>query len=349
MASLEKGNAKAISRESGFSLSTVTKVLGGNARKYHISQKTEKIIRDTAVKMGYLPNISASTMRRGISPDIGIICRVTTERNQIISGILQTAIKYDLGVKIFELDKLDAAFEGITRNQIRKIISFSVEHDLREKIAAICKEHHYDLVFIYEHGIGNFPAVNVDVYNSYKEMVHRMLELGHRRIAYVCAKHRDVYFLDEGHRGYEDAFREYGLTPDPALCICREDREECVNRLLDLPEGKRPTAFCCVADPYAMMVERCILKKGFRVPEDISVTGFGKFGMEQFAYSPLTTIDNGFQTLGEVAAEVLLGHPVPYPKSEHGVYLIPGKIVLRESLTEVRKNKTGKEKKGKVR
>ena len=85
------------------------------------------------------------------------------------------------------------------------------------------------------------------------------------------------------------------------------------------------------------------------VPEDISVTGFGKFGMEQFAYSPLTTIDNGFHTIGEVAAEVLLGHPVPYPKSEHGVYLVPGKIVMRESLTEVRKNKTGKEKKGKVR
>ena len=332
----ETGNAKAISRESGYSLSTVAKVLGGNARQYHISERAEQIIRQVAKKMKYQPSVSASTVRRGISPDIGIICRINSSRNQIIGGIMQQAAQYDLGVKIFDFDNLEAAFEGIARNQICKIISFSVEHDLREKIAAVCRERQYHLVFIYEHAVDEFPAVNVDVYNSYKSIVLRMLELGHRRIAYVCARHRDVFFLNEGHRGYEDAFRQFGLTPDPALCICREDREEYVNRLLDLPSGKRPTAFCCVSDDYAMIVERCILKKGFRIPEDISVTGFGKLGLEEFAFSPLTTVDNGFQEIGEIAVKVLLGYPVQANSSENGVYLIPGKIILRESLGKVK-------------
>ena len=62
-----------IAKKTGFSPTTVSRVLSGNASKYRISKKTEKIIQTTANELNYIPNDSARNLRTGRSKTIALI------------------------------------------------------------------------------------------------------------------------------------------------------------------------------------------------------------------------------------------------------------------------------------
>ncbi len=321
---------KDVALNTGYSLSTVMKVLGGNAEKYQIRPETVTRIREVARELGYQRSISASTMRRGVSPTIAVIGSVDSIRTQIVSGILKEASRNNFGMRIYDQKNLDETFDEIFRSQIQYIISMSVPDDLRRRTAELSRARGYKLVFIYENGVDEFPAVNVETYAAAKLVVGYLAGLGHRRIAYICAEHRRK-FIGELHQGYLDGLRQEGLTPEPAWTACREDRADAIREMLELPLEKRPTAFFCIADDYAMLAQRCILKHGLRIPEDISVFGFGNFELAEFAYSSQSTVYNAYSEIGETACKVLLGKKCEIKIADHGVYRVPARLILRDS------------------
>ena len=62
-----------ISKKSGFSVSTVSRVLHGSSSKSKISKATSEVIRNIAREMGYHPNLLAQSLRLSRTRDIGII------------------------------------------------------------------------------------------------------------------------------------------------------------------------------------------------------------------------------------------------------------------------------------
>lgn len=63
---------KDIAERTGFSLSTVSIVLRGDAEKRHISPSTQKKILDCAREVGYMPNVSARRLRSETEPSNSI-------------------------------------------------------------------------------------------------------------------------------------------------------------------------------------------------------------------------------------------------------------------------------------
>ena len=66
-------NIQDIANESGFSITTVSRVLNGKADKYRISKKTQEIIKEIATKLNYVANEHARNLRTGVSQTIALV------------------------------------------------------------------------------------------------------------------------------------------------------------------------------------------------------------------------------------------------------------------------------------
>ncbi len=58
----QKSNIVDIAEKSGFSITTVSRVLNGKADKYRISKDTQQKIKATAEELNYVPNESARNL-----------------------------------------------------------------------------------------------------------------------------------------------------------------------------------------------------------------------------------------------------------------------------------------------
>ena len=68
-----KNNIFSISERTGYSPSTVSRVLSGKAQKYRISQKAVAIITEEADRSHYRPNIVAQSLRMQRTNIIGLL------------------------------------------------------------------------------------------------------------------------------------------------------------------------------------------------------------------------------------------------------------------------------------
>lgn len=70
---IEKVSIVDIAKISGFSTTTVSRVLNGKAKQYRISEKSQKKIEEVAKEMNYIPNHFAANLRTGKSKTIALI------------------------------------------------------------------------------------------------------------------------------------------------------------------------------------------------------------------------------------------------------------------------------------
>lgn len=104
-----------------------------------------------------------------------------------------------------------------------------------------------------------------------------------------------------------------------------------------------PTVVVTANDTQAIGAARALHEHGIRIPQDVSLVGFGDMsGMDNF-YPPLTTVHPHFDQLGTLAMRevlALLGegpHPF-FRESLHGAGLVPATVMKRRSLAQARVN-----------
>src|SRR5690606_29666038 len=76
---------KTLANITGFSTTTVSRVLNGTYKKYRVSEKTAVIIHAEAKKLGYIPNQAAVNLRLKRNQSIGLI--VPSLANPFFSNI----------------------------------------------------------------------------------------------------------------------------------------------------------------------------------------------------------------------------------------------------------------------
>jgi LacI family transcriptional regulator len=150
--------------------------------------------------------------------------------------------------------------------------------------------------------------VRVDHRVGAAEATRHLLDLGHRRIAYVAG---DVGHADarDRLRGYRDALAEAGVVEDPRLVVLDGTfetgaGEAAVEGLLD--DGVAFTAVFAANDQLAAGVQLGLSRRGLRVPDDVSLVGFDDAPSSEFTTPPLTTVRQDLHEIGIAAAEGLL-------------------------------------------
>ena len=150
-------------------------------------------------------------------------------------------------------------------------------------------------------------SVRTDARQGGALAVRHLLELGHRRIAFIHGPQRLAHARERLEGGLL-ALAEAGLQPRPVWqCPSSFDFAggwNAARALLTLLE--RPTAFCCSNDAMAVGALAGLHALNLRVPHDVSVTGFDDVPLAAYAIPPLTTVTQPYDAMAATALTILL-------------------------------------------
>lgn len=104
-------------------------------------------------------------------------------------------------------------------------------------------------------------------------------------------------------------------------------------RLMDLPDGQRPTAFV-LGDPAALPLARELQKRGFKIPEDVSIMGIDNLSAGSLYNPPLTSIDVCQREVSETAVAMVVSRIVNPDQRCQKVFISP-EVVERESVADL--------------
>jgi LacI family transcriptional regulator len=177
-------------------------------------------------------------------------------------------------------------------------------------------------------------SLSVDNYGGARLAMQHLLDLGHRRIAYVSgllAPQAERDDASERLRGYHESLQEAGVPP-PSSYLQHGDYsprsgEEATLALMRLPSP--PTAIFAAGDAMAVAVIHALQDLGLRVPDDVSVVGFDDLPYFRGLRPALTTVRQPLDLLGARAVQMLVtlaeGQPSPLPPP------FPTELIVRDS------------------
>jgi DNA-binding LacI/PurR family transcriptional regulator len=153
-----------------------------------------------------------------------------------------------------------------------------------------------------------FGSVETEHGKGMTAAVEHLVELGHRRIAFVggLAEHEHV-------QARLDCWRATlaGAGLEPGRVVHAEPSGVAADRALE----EHPTAVACTSDVLALAVVAAARERRLAVPEDVSVTGFDDSPLAALSSPPLTSVRVDYAEFGEAAAAALLaaigGEPAP--------------------------------------
>ncbi|GAA3337956.1 LacI family DNA-binding transcriptional regulator [Curtobacterium pusillum] len=168
-----------------------------------------------------------------------------------------------------------------------------------------------------------FPAVRREYEHGIDDLVHYLADLGHTRIAHV-AGNDDMLHGHARREQFERTAEALGVravvTPTD---FSPEAGASATEDLLGTDPRDRPTAIVYGNDPMAIAGMAVAQRLGFRVPDDVSISGLDGSQIGRHVYPALTTLDNDPAEWGRVVAATLLD-------------LVDGKDPVDRTLTPAR-------------
>jgi DNA-binding LacI/PurR family transcriptional regulator len=277
-----------------------------------VNAQTAAKIRKIADEAGY----RASAVARGLvtrrTRTIGLVVTTVADpfASEVVCGIEQTA--NDHGYSVFLADsnadpvREKKVVQAFAERRVDGIIVTSSR--VGALYLPLLAEMMVPIVLVNDQHPGAFVhSVMIENLDGMRAIAAHLIELGHRRIAYLGD--RFGYQSDvERFAGYREALRAAGIPDMPDLAVHGEGKAEAameaMEKLLTLADP--PTAVCCYNDMTALGAMRQIRAHGLRVPEDISVAGFDDLFFAQYTQPPLTTVRQPMRRMGQLAMESLI-------------------------------------------
>jgi DNA-binding LacI/PurR family transcriptional regulator len=189
--------------------------------------------------------------------------------------------------------------------------------------------------------------VTSDNYAGACAAVKHLVELGHRRIAFLSRPILQLLTVSERLRGYQDTLRNADLTPLEPWLVGPADQDmeiestvrgsgdvvsqeiEQIVRYLQLPQ--RPTAIFAMNDMMTLQVARAARRVGLRIPDDLSLVGFDDESIVNTRLDvQLTTVAQDGFAMGKRAAELLVERIEGYEGPPRGE-VVPTQLRVRAS------------------
>jgi DNA-binding LacI/PurR family transcriptional regulator len=173
-------------------------------------------------------------------------------------------------------------------------------------------------------------SVKVDCRAGAAEMTAHLIEAGHRSIGFLWGSDPATE-TQQMLNGYRNTLKASGIRVREALIQKAENSiEGGYIGAKKLIAASKPDAIFATSDEMAFGAMDALKDAGFRVPEDIAVTGFGNNRMCNLMDPKLTTVELPFRKMGIYGARVLFDLIDGEEKEERHIVL-RSKLRIRKS------------------
>lgn len=177
----------------------------------------------------------------------------------------------------------------------------------------------------------NIPSVDANNIDGAFRAVDYLASLGHRRIAFINGHMKSKYSIDRlvGYckaleKNHLAFYGEFIWEGDFTQQSCYEG----MRKLLSMPQS--PTAVLVINDFGALGALKATKEMAFRVPEDVSIVGFGDVPFSSMIIPALTTVREPYREMGYEAVSMLL-KIIQGKRLSKKSLILPVELVIRDS------------------
>lgn len=336
MAQKKKVRLSDIAAKLNISTVTVSKAL---ADKEGVGDELRQQIKDVAEQMGYQVKKSGHTSTgRTVTGNIGILIpsRFFSPNVSFYWHIFNTLSTELLGRGYYSIMELlssdDEQAHALPRllsdNKVDGLIILGQTSDAY--LEELNKKYQNFILFDFYSAKLQYDSVSNDNYFCSYLMTDYVISQGHKKIRFV-GNFGATTSISDRFMGFQKAMLENQLNCQPDDIINDRDENGTLIKISLPPVKNMPTAFVCNSDETAANLILALEEKGYKVPQDISVTGFDNYLPQKQTEVELTTVYIKPEDSTRVAAELIINKITgqPYIKGRH---LVSGSLVIRNSV-----------------
>ena len=308
---MKKETLSSIAARTGYSITTVSRVLNGNAEKYRISKATCDAVIKEAQRCNYSSNYSSGLLNTYSKS--GLIALFIPSISYPFFADLASVMVAELkksGYTTIVIDTLEN--ENYLNEDIRSMIARHVEGIIVAPIGQTPEA--------LEHFASQVPVVVIDRYfedtslsyvsiNNYqggRMGTLKLLAHGHKKIALLQGLH-DLITNRERVRGYRDTMIAEGLE-DEMIIVGNDFSTEngYLETKLLLQMENRPTAIFTMSISILIGALKAINEAGLKIPEDLSIITFDENIYMDYLSPAVDRIRQPIRDMAVLTSKILL-------------------------------------------
>ena len=332
---------KDVAKMADVSISTVSRVINDSKP---VSPEARRRVLHAIDVLDYKPNEVARSLVTKKSNLIGVIVEDIGLNfiSRILQGLEEVGKMYNYDILLsssYKDLKTEVKFANLLlQKQVEGIIVVSnmqnpkLEYKLEEAtIPHVLINNFYQ--------VEKFQA-SIDFEKASKNMVELLMKKGHKKIASLAVK-KDIDRTLERFKvkGYEKAMEEHNLKKVQLFVDGwqSENIEKEKEKIIKTIKEENITAIFTTYDTLAINLINVLYDNGIKVPEDVSVTGFGGGYLSSIYRPRLTTVKMPYYDIGAISIRQILKTISNKEKEIKGEgVLLPIRILERESVKEIK-------------
>lgn len=329
-----------VAEAAGVSVSTASRALLDKGQAYRISERTVQAIKQQAERLGFQHNATARSLQSQRSGLIGVV--VPDVANPFFAAITKevTLRAESQGLSVLLADSRES-----TSVEVKLLPQL---HSRRVEGLVVCpvglsKDHLEELdasgipLVIVDRCFANTSMISVmsDNRSGAKLGVDQLLSHGHRVVG--CVQGLPGTLPNEMRLSeIRKQLNARGIRLTDSLVAGRNFTEqsgyEAAMQLLQ----RRPdiTALFALCSPSAFGAMRAAEQLNRKIPENLSLITFDHSPAADLLRSPLTTISQDVEQLGQLAATLLVDQLITRKKTRTKKHVIPVRMVVRQSVAK---------------
>lgn len=329
---------KDVAKIANVSVATVSRVINGSKP---VSEEVKERVLKVIEEMSFKPNLMARGLAKKKSNMIGVIITDITNVyfGELVAAIEKTANFYNYSTILcsshIDENKEIENFNLLKEKGVDGII-FTLHKKVQQRVLDFIENTDIPTISLDKYCKGTV-SISVDNYKEMYHMTKYLISIGHRNIGYLGGDSAIDTTGNLRYEGHRKALSEANINLKPSMFVdgdfTIESGYNACEKLLMFND--QISAIVCVCDEMAFGAINCLIDKGLRVPEDISVTGFDDILLCKFTRPRLTTVHQPITEIGELATKTLIGNISKGKKKSEKLILLKGGLVIRDSTKHI--------------
>lgn len=299
----KKLTIKEIAELSGVGKSTVSRFFNDGYVSESVREKIEKVI----LKYNYEPNLFARGIKARNNRFVGVIvpCLDSTITSTILMQLdnrlrelgyvpLIINTNHDITLELANL-------ENLSRLNVEGIVLVATE--VRDEHKEFVKKSKIPVLFVGQICDETYSIANDEI-EAGKVIGNYIGESGHKDILYIGVDEKDILVGAVRKNTVISELEKYSSKIEVLESDFSFDKTE--RLVVEYLKNRKPTCIICATDNMAFGAIKALNSLKIKIPEEISVVGFGGYKVSDLIVPSLTTIRFFNELTGELAADSIV-------------------------------------------